>query len=91
MNRSARLGLAGALARAFIGSRLTPLLVVGSILLGVVAIVILPREEEPQIKVPVFDLLVAMGECWRCRFKIQPIRGMVSASTSAVAARTTSV
>ncbi len=60
MNRSARPGLAGTLARAFIGSKLTPLVVVGSILLGVVAIVILPREEEPQIKVPVFDLLVAM-------------------------------
>ena len=60
MNRSARLGLAGTLARAFIGSRLTPLLVTGSVLLGVLAIVILPREEEPQIKVPVFDLFVAM-------------------------------
>ena len=60
MNRSARLGLAGTLARAFIGSRLTPLLVTGSVLLGVLAILILPREEEPQIKVPVFDLFVAM-------------------------------
>jgi multidrug efflux pump subunit AcrB len=60
MNRSTRPGLAGTLARAFIHSRLTPLLVVGSVLLGLVAIVILPREEEPQIKVPVFDLLVAM-------------------------------
>jgi multidrug efflux pump subunit AcrB len=60
MSRSPRLGLAGTLARAFIGSRLTPLLVAGSVLLGLLAIVILPREEEPQIKVPVFDLLVAM-------------------------------
>ena len=60
MNRSPRLGLAGTLARAFIGSRLTPLLVAGSVLLGLLAIVILPREEEPQIKVPVFDLFVAM-------------------------------
>ena len=60
MSRPVRQGVAGSLARVFIGSKLTPLLVVGSILLGLVAIVILPREEEPQIKVPVFDLLVAM-------------------------------
>ena len=60
MSRSPRLGLAGTLAQAFIGSRLTPLLVSGSVLLGVVAIWALPREEEPQIKVPVFDVFVAM-------------------------------
>ena len=60
MTRSPSLGLAGTLARAFIGSRLTPLLVVGSVLLGLLALVILPREEEPQIKVPVFDIFVAM-------------------------------
>ncbi|HET9158425.1 MAG TPA: efflux RND transporter permease subunit, partial [Myxococcaceae bacterium] len=60
MSSSTRLGLAGTLARAFIASRLTPLLVAGSVLLGLLAIVILPREEEPQIKVPVFDLFVAM-------------------------------
>ena len=60
MNRTGRLGLAGTIAQAFIGSTLTPLLVIGSVLLGVLAIVVLPREEEPQIKVPVVDLLVAL-------------------------------
>jgi multidrug efflux pump subunit AcrB len=60
MTPAPRLGLAGTLARAFIGSRLTPLLVVGSVLVGLLAIVVLPREEEPQIKVPVFDIFVAM-------------------------------
>src|SRR5262249_12705098 len=60
MNRSTRLGLAGTVAQAFIGSRLTPLVVTGSVLLGLLAIMILPREEEPQIKIPVFDLFVAM-------------------------------
>src|SRR6516164_1881011 len=60
MTSAPRLGLAGTLARAFIGSRLTPLLVVGSVLVGLLAIVVLPREEEPQIKVPVFDIFVAM-------------------------------
>jgi multidrug efflux pump subunit AcrB len=60
MNRTGRLGLAGTIAQAFIGSTLTPLLIVGSVLAGLLAIVLLPREEEPQIKVPVVDILVAM-------------------------------
>jgi multidrug efflux pump subunit AcrB len=61
MNRSSlRLGMAGTIARAFIDSRLTPLLAVGSILVGLLAIVALPREEEPQIKVPVADIHIAM-------------------------------
>jgi multidrug efflux pump subunit AcrB len=60
MNRGGRLGLAGTVARAFVDSTLTPLLVVGSVLAGLLAIVLLPREEEPQIRVPVVDILVAM-------------------------------
>ncbi|HZX42868.1 MAG TPA: efflux RND transporter permease subunit, partial [Myxococcaceae bacterium] len=39
---------------------MTPLLITGSVLLGLLAIVVLPREEEPQIKVPVVDILLAM-------------------------------
>lgn len=54
------LGLAGRVARAFIDSKLTPLLIVASVLLGVFAVVMLPREEEPQIKVPMIDVLVSM-------------------------------
>ena len=54
------LGLAGRIARAFIDSKLTPLIIVTSVLLGIAAIVLLPREEEPQIKVPMIDVLVAM-------------------------------
>ncbi|HNQ73147.1 MAG TPA: efflux RND transporter permease subunit [Verrucomicrobiota bacterium] len=53
-------GLAGRLARDFINSKLTPLLVVASVLLGVFAVIMLPREEEPQIKVPMVDVLVSM-------------------------------
>jgi multidrug efflux pump subunit AcrB len=53
-------GLAARLADAFAGSRLTPLAVLASLLLGVLAVVLLPREEEPQIKVPMVDVLVAM-------------------------------
>ena len=57
---SRKLGLAGRLAHAFIDSRLTPLLVVASILLGVGAVILLPREEEPQIVVPMIDVFVEM-------------------------------
>ena len=57
---AARLGIAGRIARAFIGSKLTPLLVITSILLGAAATLLLPREEEPQIKVPMIDVLVSM-------------------------------
>ena len=60
MKRSSHLGLAGTIAQAFVGSKLTPLLVIGSVLLGLLAVVILPREEEPQIRVPVVDILLAM-------------------------------
>jgi hypothetical protein len=48
MSGSANLGLAGAIARAFVGSRLTPLLTAGSVLVGLLALVALPREEESQ-------------------------------------------
>jgi len=53
-------GVAGRIAHAFIDSKLTPLLVLTSILLGAGAVWLLPREEEPQIKVPMVDVLVAM-------------------------------
>jgi multidrug efflux pump subunit AcrB len=54
-------GPAGRIARAFINSKLTPLIVVTAVLLGLAAIVLLPREEEPQIKVPIMDVFVNMA------------------------------
>ena len=57
---SASLGIAGRIARSFIDSKLTPLLVITSVLLGTAATLLLPREEEPQIKVPMIDVLVSM-------------------------------
>ena len=53
-------GLAGRLAAAFIASKLTPLFIVASMALGALAIVALPREEEPQIIVPMVDVFVQM-------------------------------
>src|SRR5436190_17287896 len=54
-------GVAGRVACAFIDSKLTPLIVIAAVLLGVAAIVLLPREEEPQIKVPMIDVKVNMA------------------------------
>src|SRR5512141_2369332 len=53
-------GIAGRLAAAFIDSKLTPLVIGASILIGVGAVALLPREEEPQIIVPMVDVFVQM-------------------------------
>ena len=60
MTAPAKLGAAGRLARAFIHSKLTPLLLVASVILGAFAVWRLPREEEPQIIVPMSDVFVTM-------------------------------
>ncbi len=52
-------GFAGSLAAAAIPSKLTPLAVIASLLLGLFAVYLLPREEEPQIKVPMIDVMVS--------------------------------
>lgn len=53
-------GVAGRLAQSFTNSRLTPLIILVSIVLGIGATLILPREEEPQIIVPMADVFVSM-------------------------------
>ncbi|AMY69665.1 efflux RND transporter permease subunit [Frigidibacter mobilis] len=53
------LGLAGGLTRAFIRSSLTPLFIVAALAVGLVALVSLPREEEPQISVPMVDIHIS--------------------------------
>jgi multidrug efflux pump subunit AcrB len=53
-------GFAGRLAGAFVHSKLTPLFIVASMMLGIYAVVALPREEEPQIVVPMIDVFVEM-------------------------------
>ena len=58
MNRAIELRGAGKLARAFVHSKLTPLIIAASILLGGFAVWQLPREEEPQIIVPMIDVFV---------------------------------
>lgn len=50
---------AGKLAQIFIHSKLTPLILIASIAMGVAAVLMLPREEEPQIIVPMIDVMVS--------------------------------
>jgi multidrug efflux pump subunit AcrB len=52
------IGISGKIAKAFIKSKLTPLLVVAALLLGIFAVLVTPREEEPQIIVPMIDVFV---------------------------------
>src|SRR5262252_4498198 len=58
--KAARYGLAGRVAHAFIDSKLTPLVIVAALLLGVFSILQTPREEEPQIVVPMLDVFIQM-------------------------------
>ena len=53
-----KLGLSGYLTRTFIQSPLTPLLLIAAVIVGAIALVALPREEEPQISVPMVDIVV---------------------------------
>ena len=55
-----KFGLAGRIAHAFINSKLTPLGIVAALLLGTFSIWKTPREEEPQIIVPMLDVIVQM-------------------------------
>jgi len=52
------LGLSGHLTKAFIRSPLTPLFLLASLAVGLLALMSIPREEEPQISVPMIDIMV---------------------------------
>ncbi len=53
-------GVAGKIAHFFIDSKLTILFIIAAILLGIASLIALPREEEPQIIVPMIDIFVKM-------------------------------
>ena len=53
------LGISGRLTRAFIRSPLTPLFLLAALAAGLVATLTIPREEDPQIHVPMVDVMVA--------------------------------
>ncbi len=54
-----RINFLGKIVGIFTRSKVTPLIIIASILLGFFAVINLPREEEPQISVPMFDIFVS--------------------------------
>jgi multidrug efflux pump subunit AcrB len=52
------LGIAGSLTKFFIRSPMTPLFLLAAFALGLLALITLPREEEPQISVPMVDIII---------------------------------
>ena len=54
------MGISGRIAKAFLRSKLTPLVTVASLAVGLLGIMATPREEEPQISVPMIDVIAAL-------------------------------
>ena len=52
-------GIAGNIARQFIDSKLSLLLMIAFLFIGIYSSTIIPREEEPQIEVPITDIFIA--------------------------------
>lgn len=52
-------GFAGTLGQIFVHSKLTPVIAIASLLLGFIAVYLTPKEEEPQISVPMIDIRTA--------------------------------
>ncbi|MDR9468228.1 efflux RND transporter permease subunit [Marinospirillum sp.] len=58
MSQDTKLGLSGRIAAAFQTSRLTPLLALAGLLMGLFAVAVTPKEEEPQIDVTMADVFI---------------------------------
>jgi len=52
------MGISGRIARTFLHSQMTPLLAIVAMLLGIFAVVVTPREEEPQINVTMANVMI---------------------------------
>ena len=52
------LGISGRIAAYFQAAQITPLLAIGALLLGVFAVLVTPREEEPQINVTTANVVI---------------------------------
>ena len=58
MSANSKLGFSGKLANKFLDSKITPLLALTGLLLGIFAVAVTPREEEPQINVTFANIFV---------------------------------
>ena len=58
MNTTEKMGISGRIAAAFQSAHITPLLALLALLLGAFAVMVTPREEEPQINVTMANVLI---------------------------------
>ncbi|MEC4748083.1 efflux RND transporter permease subunit [Methylomicrobium sp. Wu6] len=58
MTAQQKRGLSAAIVRIFTVSQLSPMLLIAALIAGVTALQLTPREEDPQIVVPVMDVMV---------------------------------
>ena len=54
------MGISGRIARVFLHSKLTPLVIAAALAVGLLGLAATPREEEPQISVPMIDVIAAL-------------------------------
>lgn len=74
-------GISGNIAKVFIRSKLSILLMIAFILLGVFSVYFIPREEEPQIEVPMADIMIGYPGASPAEVEssvIQPVEKIVS-------------
>lgn len=74
-------GISGKIAKAFIKSKLSLLLVIAFMLLGIFSIYFIPREEEPQIEVPMADIMIGYPGATPSEIEsgvVQPIEKIIS-------------
>jgi multidrug efflux pump subunit AcrB len=74
------LGLAGNIARFFIDSPLTPLLFAATLFIGMIGLFFTPRQEDPQISVPMIDIFVSYPGASAeevANLAIAPLEGMM--------------
>ena len=62
----ATLGISGRIAAFFQSAQITPLLALVALLLGIFAVLVTPREEEPQINVTMANVLIPFPGRQRC-------------------------
>ena len=64
-----KLGFSGSIAARFQGTQITPLLAIVGLLLGLFAVLVTPREEEPQINVTFANVFIQIGRA-SCRERV---------------------
>ena len=75
------LGFAGRLADSFIHSPLSPLLFIAFMLVGIFGLIATPRQEDPQISVPMIDIMLQMPGATSqevSRLVVSPLERLVS-------------